>query len=109
MVASVAKPALVRSGAVHLLNTRRKKNGRRTGWELVWAVNGEFTDQNKERWTPVTHKYQPTFQPWIEVVEFQELLPITIEGAPTVPRGAGWKREKGQSAHAPSARALQAR
>ena len=45
----------------------------------MWAVNGEFTNQNKERWTPVTHKYQPTFQPWIEVVEFQDLLPITID------------------------------
>ena len=31
------------------------------------------------------------------------------KGAPTVPRGAGWEREKGQSAHAPSARALQVR
>ena len=64
---------------VHLLNSRRKGNGRRTGWEFVWAVDGEFGGKGKEKWTPVTDKYKSNFQPWIEEVEYQELLPITID------------------------------
>ena len=64
---------------VHLLNSRRKGNGRRTGWEFVWAVDGEFGGRGKEKWTPVTDKYKSNFQPWIEKVEYQELLPITID------------------------------
>ena len=36
---------------VHLLNSRRKGNGRRTGWEFVWAVDGKFGGKGKEKWT----------------------------------------------------------
>ena len=78
---------------VHLLNSRRKGNGRRTGWELVWAVDGNFGGRNKEKWTPVTDTYKPNFEPWIETVEYQDLLSFCRAKAPrprgTLGRGGG--------------------
>ena len=58
---------------VHVLNTRNK--ARRTGWELLWGDKGDW---NKEKRTPVTDKYKPTFKPWIEVVEFENLVPTVV-------------------------------
>ena len=62
---------------VHVLNTRSK--ARRTGWELLWGDNGDWS---KEKRTPVTDKWKPTFKPWIEVVEFENLVPavVTVTG-----------------------------
>ena len=62
---------------VHVLNTRSK--ARRTGWELLWGDNGDWS---KEKRTPVTDKWKPTFKPWIEVVEFEDLVPavVTVTG-----------------------------
>ena len=58
---------------VHVLNTRNK--ARRTGWELLWGDKGDWS---KEKRTPVTDKYKPTFKPWIEVVEFENLVPTVV-------------------------------
>ena len=60
-----------------MLNTRSK--ARRTGWELLWGDNGDWS---KEKRTPVTDKWKPTFKPWIEVVEFEDLVPavVTVTG-----------------------------
>ena len=45
----------------------------------VDAVDGDFGGRNKEKWTPVTDTYKPNFEPWIETVEYQDLLPIIID------------------------------
>ena len=70
---------------VQLMNTKASK--RRTGWQLVWAENGDW--EGKERWTPVTHKYKPNFKPWIETVEFEDLIPahIRVTGGNTNAKG----------------------
>ena len=67
------------------MNTKASK--RRTGWQLVWAENGDW--EGKERWTPVTHKYKPNFKPWIETVEFEDLIPahIRVTGGNTNAKG----------------------
>ena len=48
---------------------------RRTGWELLWGDKGDWS---KEKRTPVTDKYKPTFKPWIEVVGFENLVPTVV-------------------------------
>ena len=69
-------------------------NGRRTGWELLWGDNGDF--ENAERRTPVSHKYKPTFAPWIEDVHFEDLIPmaISVTGGTTPPAN---KKGKGKA------------
>ena len=49
------------------------------GKQRRWAVDGDFGGRNKEKWTPVTDTYKPNFEPWIETVEYQDLLPIIID------------------------------
>ena len=85
---------------VHVLNTfgsANTANGRRTGWELLWGDNGDF--ENAERRTPVSHKYKPTFAPWIEDVHFEDLIPMAISvtggtTSPTSKKGKGKAKPK---------------
>ena len=46
---------------------------------MLWGHNGDWS---KEKRTPVTDKWKPTFKPWIEVVEFENLVPavVTVTG-----------------------------
>ena len=46
---------------------------------MLWGDNGDWS---KEKRTPVTDKWKPTFKPWIEVVEFEDLVPavVTVTG-----------------------------
>ena len=50
---------------------------------MLWGDNGDWS---KEKRTPVTDKWKPTFKPWIEVVEFENLVPevVTVTGGATV-------------------------
>ena len=83
---------------VHLLNTygsKKTANGRRTGWELLWGDGGDF--EKKERRTPVTHKYKPSFVPWLEDVNFEDLVPaaIKVTGGPALqPASSGQQPSK---------------
>ena len=43
--------------------------------DRLWGDKGDWS---KEKRTPVTDKYKPTFKPWIEVVEFENLVPTVV-------------------------------
>ena len=64
---------------------------------LLWGDNGDF--ENAERRTPVSHKYKPTFAPWIEDVHFEDLIPMAISvtggtTSPTSKKGKGKAKPK---------------